>query len=203
MRGAARLRPATLHERALSVDQRRCADSARHRPARDSTPSAPPPPVSSRPPSLPPARQVCRPSPPPRPGLPPPPRHDMSVILVTGSYDHEIRFWEAWSGICSRTIARSGETGVRSCFSLCDTSSTHTVIYYDMPVASQSTRNLTRVRPRVAVFPSYSLNPPTSKRLLAAAIHKKVNIYEIASSSSTPVITVVTIGHRIHLTTRR
>jgi hypothetical protein len=36
----------------------------------------------------------------------------MSVILVTGSYDHEIRFWEAWSGICSRTIARSGETGV-------------------------------------------------------------------------------------------
>lgn len=40
-------------------------------------------------------------------------RQDMSVILVTGSYDHEIRFWEAWSGICSRTIARSGESGVR------------------------------------------------------------------------------------------
>ncbi|TEB28560.1 hypothetical protein FA13DRAFT_1711844 [Coprinellus micaceus] len=30
----------------------------------------------------------------------------MSVTLevVTGSYDHEIRFCEAWSGICSRTI---------------------------------------------------------------------------------------------------
>ncbi len=40
-------------------------------------------------------------------------RQDMSVVLVTGSYDHEIRFWEAWSGICSRTIARSGESGVR------------------------------------------------------------------------------------------
>lgn len=39
-------------------------------------------------------------------------RHDMSVILVTGSYDHEIRFWEAWSSICSRTIARQGESGV-------------------------------------------------------------------------------------------
>ncbi|GAB1517205.1 TOR complex subunit lst8 [Rhizoctonia solani] len=26
------------------------------------------------------------------------------VVLVTGSYDHEIRFWEAWSGLCSRTI---------------------------------------------------------------------------------------------------
>lgn len=43
-------------------------------------------------------------------------RQDMSVILVTGSYDHEIRFWEAWSGICSRTIARSGESGVSTPF---------------------------------------------------------------------------------------
>ncbi|KAJ1310406.1 hypothetical protein OPQ81_007144 [Rhizoctonia solani] len=33
------------------------------------------------------------------------------VVLVTGSYDHEIRFWEAWSGLCSRTIQRSGESG--------------------------------------------------------------------------------------------
>jgi len=33
------------------------------------------------------------------------------VVLVTGSYDHEVRFWEAWSGICSRTIQRSGESG--------------------------------------------------------------------------------------------
>lgn len=47
-----------------------------------------------------------------------PARHDMSVILVTGSYDHDIRFWEAWSGICSRTIARTGENGVRLPFSL-------------------------------------------------------------------------------------
>ena len=42
------------------------------------------------------------------------PRQDMSVILVTGSYDKDIRFWEAWSGICSRTISRTNETGVRS-----------------------------------------------------------------------------------------
>ncbi|KAG9011715.1 TOR complex subunit lst8 [Tulasnella sp. 427] len=39
-------------------------------------------------------------------------QQDLSVVLVTGSYDHEIRFWEAWSGICSRTIARSGEQGI-------------------------------------------------------------------------------------------
>lgn len=31
--------------------------------------------------------------------------HDaLSVILVTAGYDHTIRFWEAWSGVCSRTI---------------------------------------------------------------------------------------------------
>jgi len=71
---------------------------------------------------------------------------EMSVVLVTGSYDHEIRFWEAWSGICSRTIARSGESGQVN---------------------------------RLAISPD--------KRLLAAAIHKKVYIYEIASASSTPL----------------
>jgi hypothetical protein len=28
----------------------------------------------------------------------------LSVILVTGGYDNTIRFWEAWSGVCSRTL---------------------------------------------------------------------------------------------------
>lgn len=28
----------------------------------------------------------------------------MAVLLCTGGYDNTIRFWEAWSGICSRTI---------------------------------------------------------------------------------------------------
>ncbi|TDL27307.1 WD40 repeat-like protein [Rickenella mellea] len=86
-----------------------------------------------------------------------PGRQDLSVILVTGSYDHEIRFWEAWSGICSRTIARSGESGQVN---------------------------------RLAISPD--------KRLLAAAIHKKVNIYEIASSSNTPII--VFEGHTGNVT---
>jgi hypothetical protein len=77
---------------------------------------------------------------------PTPARHDMSVILVTGSYDHEIRFWEAWSGICSRTIARSGESGVRrSLLSTLPLSPPS----YDIPTASKSSRNLSRVRPRV------------------------------------------------------
>ena len=34
-----------------------------------------------------------------------PPQNDQSgVILVTAGYDHTIKFWEALSGICSRTI---------------------------------------------------------------------------------------------------
>ena len=64
---------------------------------------------------------------------------DMSVILVTGSYDHEIRFWEAWSGICSRTITRSGETGVRSLLLL------NTTDLSDWCLASKSSSHFTRV----------------------------------------------------------
>jgi G protein beta subunit-like protein len=86
-----------------------------------------------------------------------PAQQDLSVVLVTGSYDHEIRFWEAWSGICSRTIARSGETGQVN---------------------------------RLAISPD--------KRLVAAAIHKRVNIYEVAGNSSTPL--VVFEGHTQNVT---
>jgi len=81
----------------------------------------------------------------------------MSVILVTGSYDHEIRFWEAWSGICSRTITRSGETGQVN---------------------------------RLAISPD--------KRLLAAAIHKKVHIYEIGRDTATP--SIIFEGHTGNIT---
>ncbi|KAF5330416.1 hypothetical protein D9619_005859 [Psilocybe cf. subviscida] len=84
-----------------------------------------------------------------------PSRHDMSVILVTGSYDHEIRFWEAWSGICSRTIPReSGQVN------------------------------------RLAIS--------HDKRFLAAAIHKKLHIYDIASTSNEPL--VVFEGHSNNIT---
>ncbi|WFD34563.1 TOR complex subunit lst8 [Malassezia cuniculi] len=33
---------------------------------------------------------------------------NLSVILVTAGYDHTIRFWEAWSGACSRSIQHPG-----------------------------------------------------------------------------------------------
>ncbi|CAD6500135.1 BgTH12-04238 [Blumeria graminis f. sp. triticale] len=41
----------------------------------------------------------------------------MSVILCTAGYDHTIRFWEALSGICSRTIQHSDSQVNRLCIS--------------------------------------------------------------------------------------
>ncbi len=35
-----------------------------------------------------------------------------SVVLATAGYDHSIRFWEATSGICYRTITHN-ETQVK------------------------------------------------------------------------------------------
>lgn len=31
--------------------------------------------------------------------------HSMPVVLVSGGYDHKIRFWEATSGVCARTLS--------------------------------------------------------------------------------------------------
>lgn len=72
-------------------------------------------------------------------------RHDMSVILVTGSYDHEIRFWEAWSGICSRTIARSQETGVSVRTSVRRCSSPRWLMMFGPGIASESVGDISRV----------------------------------------------------------
>lgn len=54
---------------------------------------------------------------------------------------------------------------------------------------------------RLAISPEYSPSPGSStemhinhcfsKRLLAAAIHKKVNIYEVASTANEPVRTLL------------
>jgi len=80
------------------------------------------------------------------------------VLLVTASYDRDIRFWEAWSGICSRTIARSGN-------------------------------DVGQIN-RLAISPD--------KRLLAAAIHKKVYLYEVAVQNDTPLNHLE--GHSMNIT---
>lgn len=41
----------------------------------------------------------------------------MSVIMCTAGYDHTIRFWEALSGICSRTIQHADSQVNRLCIS--------------------------------------------------------------------------------------
>ncbi|KAH7105894.1 WD40 repeat-like protein [Auriculariales sp. MPI-PUGE-AT-0066] len=81
-----------------------------------------------------------------------------SVVLVTGSYDQEIRFWEAWSGATARIISKtSGEVGQVN---------------------------------RLAISPD--------KRFLAAAMYKKIKIYDVNSSSNTPLLTFE--GHSNNVT---
>lgn len=112
---------------------------------------------------------------------PQPSQQDLSVVLVTGSYDHEIRFWEAWSGICSRTIARN-EAGVSftpgSIFERCpDPRSSKSIVLPSHPSKQYS----------LWASVGISIFARASKRLLAAAIHKRILVYEVAGTSSTAV----------------
>ncbi|ORY68936.1 WD repeat-containing protein pop3 [Pseudomassariella vexata] len=60
----------------------------------------------------------------------------MSVILCTAGYDHTIRFWEALSGICSRTIQHPDSQVNRLCISpdkrYLAAAGHHTVKLYDI-----------------------------------------------------------------------
>ncbi|EKG21902.1 hypothetical protein MPH_00822 [Macrophomina phaseolina MS6] len=62
--------------------------------------------------------------------------HAMSVILCTAGYDHTIRFWEALSGICSRTIPHPDSQVNRLCISpdkrFLAAAGHHTVKLYDI-----------------------------------------------------------------------
>ncbi|KAF7678274.1 l-lactate dehydrogenase [Alternaria burnsii] len=61
---------------------------------------------------------------------------EMSVILCTAGYDHTIRFWEALSGICSRTIPHPDSQVNRLCISpdkrYLAAAGHHTVKLYDI-----------------------------------------------------------------------
>lgn len=43
-----------------------------------------------------------------------------SVILVTAGYDNTVRFWEALSGICSKTIKHPDSVSYCVCACVCD-----------------------------------------------------------------------------------
>lgn len=63
----------------------------------------------------------------------------LSVILVTGGYDNTIRFWEAWSGVCSRTLNHQEHASL----SVCCLRSCMTIANSDSSTASQSIGYLT------------------------------------------------------------
>ncbi|KAK3065548.1 hypothetical protein LTS18_000025 [Coniosporium uncinatum] len=67
---------------------------------------------------------------------------DMSVILCTAGYDHTIRFWEALSGICSRTIPHPDSQVNRLCISpdkrWLAAAGHHTVKLYDIKSSNPS-----------------------------------------------------------------
>ena len=42
--------------------------------------------------------------------------HGIPVILATAGYDHTIRFWQAHSGICHRTIQHPDSISFHNCF---------------------------------------------------------------------------------------
>ena len=75
----------------------------------------------------------------------------MSVLLVSAGYDHTIRFWEALTGVCLRTIQHPD---------------------------SQVNR----------------LEITNDKKLLAAAGHQNIRLYDIKTSNSNPVASFE--GHR-------
>lgn len=79
----------------------------------------------------------------------------MSVLLVSAGYDHTIRFWEALTGVCSRTIQHAD---------------------------SQVNR----------------LEITNDKKLLAAAGHQNVRLYDIRTTNSNPVASFD--GHRGNVT---
>ena len=37
------------------------------------------------------------------------------IVLVTGGFDHKLRFWDATSGVCSKTLRFPGESQVNCC----------------------------------------------------------------------------------------
>ena len=125
-------------------------------------------------------------------------QQDLSVVLVTGSYDHEIRFWEAWSGICSRTITRN-EAGVcvfPNCTGTFSLNRSLSLLYYSKLI---DWRFLLSEYLAVLLAPDHKSTSfhdvHHSKRLLAAAIHKRIFVYEVAGTSSTPVCLRCSTNH--------
>ena len=84
--------------------------------------------------------------------------------LCTGGYDNTIRFWEAWSGICSRTIQHP-ESVRASSFFVRARAVTDGVLHVGM---------VQQVN-RLAISPD--------KRLIAAAGNQTIKLYDIQAQA--------------------
>jgi G protein beta subunit-like protein len=116
---------------------------------------------------------------------------EMSVILCTAGYDHSIRFWEAWSGICHRQIAlNQAWVRVLCCHGQCRAPET-TLLSCSCGLTSIELQ-LTHQRQvnRIAISPD--------KNFVAAATHTSVRIWDIPSGSATPVASLE--GHSGNVT---
>lgn len=88
----------------------------------------------------------------------------LSVILVTGGYDNTIRFWEAWSGVCSRTLNHQEHVSFARLLFTCGG-----LLHPDIVIRLQQVN-------RLAISPD--------KRFLAAAGNGTVKLYDIATSAA-------------------
>ena len=95
--------------------------------------------------------------------------HALQVVLATAGYDHTIRFWEATSGICYRTLQYADSQVLRrACHA--DSSMCHAATH---------------------AWPSQvnKIEISTDKAYLAAGGNPSIRLFDIASGSSQPVHT--------------
>ncbi|GAA5991286.1 hypothetical protein JCM10908_003239 [Rhodotorula pacifica] len=114
----------------------------------------------------------------------------LSVILVTGSYDGTIRYWEAWSGICSRTIQTQDHQPNRLAISpdkrFLAAAGVGTVKLYD--VAQSAAASSTNVAPLVTLT-GHTANVTSlawqneAKWLVSGSEDGTVKIWDIRTSS--------------------
>ena len=114
----------------------------------------------------------------------------LSVILVTGSYDGTIRYWEAWSGICSRTIQTQDHQPNRLAISpdkrFLAAAGVNTVKLYD--VAQSAAASSTNVAPLVTLQ-GHTANVTSlawqneAKWLVSGSEDGTVKIWDVRTSS--------------------
>lgn len=109
-----------------------------------------------------------------------------SVILVTAGYDNTIRFWEALSGICSRTIKHPDSVGHQQLRFGIDRNHTYQYAFGGNSKSIGYAFHLTRLRWRLQVLLAGALLTPTRALKLCIGNHS-VRLYDVNSPNENPV----------------